>query len=350
MVGELQVEKYSEESSIRTYVRTYFTRKLIQLARQWYSKWGLQYALWKVLRFVFVNRKHGVRFKDLHRIHCLILGRNVRKNATWKALNTLAKKGLVKSVNGVYYPIVLDEEVVKGSIDFKRVRTRTSKRKIEAKGVQVEEREAIPQPARKVISKVEELIKKGDKWKAIDLIAHTLLPVRQTGVLLAKHGNMFIWCERKTGFMHYVVSEKLSMLWKQLGLPEGYLGLHRRSEADSLVRRLFGSHDIARRVHYMLKEMGWFQYGPPLFYELYEYDDDGGHSIAIYRYVKKHKQEEKDVEDYEEERKVILVIESKRRKRKKAGKRRIKAGVVLPMEHIKEENEETYFNRSKGMF
>jgi len=332
VVGELQVEKYSEESSIRTYVRTYFTRKLIQLAKQWYSKWGLQYALWKVLRFVFVNRKHGVRFKDLHRIHCLILGRNVRKNATWKALNTLAKKGLVKSVNGVYYPIVLDEEVVRGSIDFKRVRTktRTSKRKIEAKGVQIEEREAIPQPVRKVIGKVEELVRKNDTWKAIDLVAHTLLPVRQTGLLIAKYKDMFIWYERKTGFMHYVISEKLSKLWKELGLPEGPLGLHRESEADSLVRRLFGSHDIARRVHYMLKEMGWFQYGPPLYYELY--CDENGCAIVIYRLVGLRKE-------------VILVIGNLSPEKKKT-----KAGVVLPMEHIKEENEETYFNRSKGMF
>jgi len=210
-------------------------------------------------------RRHWVKFEDLFRLHQSITGVK-SKNATRKALRRLEEYGLIENLgDGYYRPLILDRSIAEGSIDFSRVRTRDQvlRREVVA---EFRRQGELPRELQPVLDTARRLIELGEKWKAVDLLAHTLLPIRRTGVLLARKDNMFIYYERKTDKLHMLKSQQIAKILDALGIRDEVLMAHRYHEADSVIRRLFGSHDNARRLHYLLKERGWFEYPEDKYY------------------------------------------------------------------------------------
>jgi len=314
--------------------RTYVTDDMLEKAKELYRAKGISYTLWWYLREVWLRRRHAVKFEDLFRLHKEIAGVN-SKNATFKALKRLEMYGLVQNIgNGWYKPLVLDPTIAEGSIDFSRVRTRDQVLRRKDAETAYGQAKDVPRELEAVIRKAEELIRKGEKWKAVDLLAHTVLPVRRSGVLLARKVDVFLYYEHKTDKMHMIKSEKLAKLFDALGIKDEVLAAHRQFEADDIVRRLFGSHDNARRLHYLLKERGWFEYpSENFYYRVFEDPTSGGWWISVYRLDKSGRMEE--------EFKVAITGNTP------VGVQ-VKAGAVLTKEHVKKENEETYFSRTKG--
>jgi len=152
---------------------------------------------------------------------------------------------------------------------------------------------------------------------------------------LARKGDLFIYYEHKTDKMHMIRSAKLAKIFDALGIRDEVLAMHRSYEADSIIRRLFGSHDNARRVHYLLKQYGWFEYPDgKYFYRVFENPENNSWWISVYRLNTRTGKIEEEFR-IEPEKNTEIGIQ-------------VKAGAVVTREHVKEENEETYFFRTKG--
>jgi len=314
-------------------IRTYNTADLIEECRRLYREKGISYTLWWFIAEVYKRRKHPIKFEDLYRLHQLVA--NVRsKNSTAKALRRLENYGLIENLGGgLYKPLVLDESIVEGSIDFSRTRTRDQVLGGEAKAGAVM-REEMPRELEPILRRARELIERGEKWRAVDLLSHTLLPVRMSGILFAKKGALFIYYERKTDKMHILKSWRVAQIFEALGIKDEVLARHRFHEADDIIKRLFGSHDNARRIHYLLKEKGWFEYPEEnYYYRMFKSEIDDAWWVSIYKLNKSGQ--------LEEEFKVKVGGDA-------TFGVQVKAGAVLTREHVKDENEETYFHRSKG--
>ncbi len=312
------------------------TRDLLSLGRRLYYEKGPSYTIWWFLKQVCAGRRRLVRFEDIYRFHQAIAGVK-SKNATWKILKRLELYGLIEDVNGWYKPVIFDESIVKGSIDWRRVRTRdqvigSSTRKQSAKKVV----EKLPKPVQRVVAMARQLIEQGKKWQAVDLLAHTLVGVRETGVLVARKGDTFIYYEKKTSKMHMVKSSKLAEIFEQLGIHDEILTCHKQHDAGNIIRRMYGSHDVARRIHYLLKEQGWFEYPRKHYYYRY-FEDPVSKTWCIIIYVRRGNTLEEVWRIQQEQQQEGLMIQRK-------------AGTIVTREHVKEDNEETYFNRSKGLF
>jgi len=282
--GRVQGGKSSVEDSLGVRARTRATADLVEEGRRLYRERGPSYTIWWFLKEVWLRRRHPVKLEDIYRFHQLIAG--VRsKNATVKALKRLELYGLVRNLgDGWYRPEVLDNTLVEGSIDFARVRTRDQVLVRRAESSRLYTGEEVPRPVQEVIDRARELVRRGEKWRAVDLLAHTLLPVRESGVLIARVGDMFIYYESKTSKMHMLKSERLAGIFDELGIGDGPLSLHRTQEASGIVRRMFGSHDSARRLHYLLKELGWFSEPEGhYFWRLWEDPASGLSYISIYK-------------------------------------------------------------------
>ena len=121
--------------------------------------------------------------------------------------------------------------------------------------------------------------------------------------------------ENKTGLIHYFKSQKLSSILRELGLKPGVMTRHEHHPSEKYIIECYGSYTNARRIHYLLKELGWFEYGKPLLLELSK-DYLSIRELSTNRTLLQHGDNGES--------------------------RRIKA-IVYGGEHIDEENELTYF-------
>jgi len=291
----------------------------VERYRRLYEKYGIQYALLKML----AEHRLTLSFTDIKLLYESIVSRRVSNGTVGDLLSRLLRKGLIIKTNeGYTLNPKLDLESIKTIIDVKRAKNgMMGARSVLANRGEshVDERAAdkvLPRNVERIASVAQKLVKE-DYWKAVDFVAHTLLGVRKSGVWLLWVEDYFIYKERKTGFLHYFVSNKLSELLRSIGLKSGFMGYHVYHSAEDLIHEMFGSYVIARRIHYRLKELGWFVYGEPLLLEI-----EGSSYIAL---RKLHSDEP--------------VIElGNPELRKNARKYLVYGG-----EHIDEENEETYF-------
>jgi len=92
------------------------------------------------------------------------------------------------------------------------------------------------------------------------LVVYSLVGARETGYLLLWFNYTFVYCEQKTGFYHYFYSELLNRYFRMLGLNQGIMYRSTMEYqkamqiANRYIRRHYGSHQIARRIHYRLKK------------------------------------------------------------------------------------------------
>ncbi len=327
----------------RQYIGEEYSRRrinssdLVEMGRRLYYKKGPSYVIWWFLKQMWRARGRPIKFERIYRFHHEIAGVK-SKNATWKILRRLEFYGLIDNLGGWYKPAVLDDTIVEGSIDWSRVRTRDQVIKPKSKETNAKSTtDNIPQPVIRIIKIAKDLIRRGEKWRAVDLLAHTLFGIRETGVLIGRKGDIFIIFERKTDKMHMWKSRKLAGILDKLGIHDEFLAFHRKYEASDIIKRLFGSHDVARRVHYLIKEKGWIEYLDPgcWYYRLYRDPLTGSWFISIYVRQGNRLEEVWRIPESIDENKMYI---------------QRRAGAIVTREHVKEENEETYFNRSKGLF
>jgi len=138
--------------------------------------------------------------------------------------------------------------------------------------------------AEKVRKYAERLARKGYLDAALDLIAHTLLGVRKTGVLWAwLPGDIFIYYEEKTGFFHAVESSYVGDILRGLGIENGITAWHlgREDRSHWIIRSLFHSFPEARSVAQGLWELGLIRGAPPIWIKIWRGYVDGREAIFL---------------------------------------------------------------------
>ena len=150
-----------------------------------------------------------------------------------------------------------------------------------AEGKETIREETIPLAVRRVLRAAEKLVEQGQRQRALGLIQHTLVGVRKTGRWLLWVGDIFIYKEKKAEpSYHYFRSEKLAEILQDMGFKQGFI--HTQPVGDLIKAYFHNGYREARRIHYILKTMGWLTYGPPLVLYISVYPDNtGGFRLEI---------------------------------------------------------------------
>lgn len=135
--------------------------------------------------------------------------------------------------------------------------------------------EAIPLAVRRILRVAQRLIEQGRSGEALGLFQHTLIGVRKTGRWLLWVKDIFIYKEKKARPpYHYFRSERIARILKSLGIREGFI---HTKPVDTLIHSLFPQgYREARRIHYLIKSLGWLSYGEPLILYITIYSDGTG--------------------------------------------------------------------------
>jgi len=312
-------------------------RRYAELWRPMYVRWGPSRVLYLFLFSRYLYLRAPTSLGLAYEFHRMVAGTR-SKNASLKVLKRLANYGIIRGIyDGMYVPVAAPD-VAFNAIDESRVRLRNQVVGTNSRsGFQDADSEVskVPGAVATVISVAKRLVEEGKKWVAVDLLAHTLLPVRRTGVLLARCGDVFVFYERKTRKMHMLRSPNLAEIFDGLGIGNSFLGLHRLHEADDIIRELFSSHENARRIHYQLKELGWFQY--PQEHYFYKFEFYPKPRLLIIRMTGNKLETFAEIVLSDTDVKILeeLGIPPK--------------GPVVTKEHVKKENEETYHYRPRNL-
>ena len=266
-------------------------------------------------------------------------------NTVRNQLKLLANNGLIEYKNGKWYPRVLDIEVAVSTLDYKRSkagqRGALKSLRVTIYGSISSSELSIPGSLkyyiRQVISKSRKLINEGKRYVALDLLVHTLLPLRENAVLWLWKDNEFIYYEPKTGKFHSVKFPALAEFLKNLGFKEGLMVQHiyGHEEASRIIHNLFAKGHLSwvwsRSIFYGLKKLSLAQEGNYYVVEL-EYKDGViclvlkdiyGNIINIY---------------------TILWSNNNNRPAPLNDKDKFKS-IVIGKQHVKESNEESYFSK-----
>jgi len=186
-----------------------------------------------------------------------------------------------------------------------------------------------------------QLVQRGKHEAALDLISHTLLPIRENGVLWLWRGDEFIYYEKKVmseGTFHSVRFPALAELLRKLGFHEGIMVYHLlgHEEVKELIHKIFGKGHLswpwARSIFYKLKQLGLAEEGNRYIIEL-EYRNMA--LIVTLRDIYNNLLKEY-LEPWFNEVKLPPPLSAEKTKDRY---------LVVGKQHIKEENEESYFSR-----
>ena len=306
-----------------------------------YEGLGAQGALWYLIAMVYEN---GVGFMELKRAYELVRGGPVKKATIAKILRRMIRKGLIKKgEDRKYYPVITRAEIAFSRIDKKRVRVsqlsgtvkKVKRQKMSAPKVFLHE----PYVAKLAFRRARKIAQKHGNLAAAYFLVYSLVGARETGVLLLWLNTLFIYCEQKTGFCHYFYSELLSRYFQLLGLKQGIMYRNTveyqkaMQMANKYIKKYYGSHQAARRLHYKLKKEKYIytklEEDETLNIELLYYED-GDLGIRVWNNSMK---------------KIKYAVNLTN---KSIERREIKP--AYPYEHVYEPNEETYFHRPAGLY
>jgi len=308
-----------------------------------------QLGLYLFILYRYQIYKDGVDFSGLWRFYNNIADHVVSSETVRKQLKMLKNKGLVEEKDGKYYPVHLPADITVKLFDVKRSRVAEKGARMRLRQIlyrnQLPLVEEIPRGlkhyVKQVVERAVQLARQGKQEAALDLLVHTLLPIRENGVLWLWRRDEFIYYERKVmteGTFHSVRFPALADLLRKLGFHEGVMVYHLlgHEEAKDLIHRIFQkgylSWPWARSIFYKLKESGFVEEGGRYIIEL-EYVN-----MAIHVYLK-------DIygnlikeyfESWFQEAKLPPPLSPDKRKDRY---------LVLGRQHIKEENEESYFSK-----
>ena len=235
-------------------------KKLIQTLKRIADKYSIQYAL---LWYIYLEEPN---LKELFKVYRDLSGKLVRENTVRKQLQMLERKGLIKRHGDRYYCLV-DPRDVEDLFDIKRSRSgkigaALRHMKIASKSLKVSP--GLAYYMKRVIDEARKLIAKGKRAVALDLLVHTLLPLRENEILWLWYGDTFIYYIKKTrsGKFRAVKSKEVAELLRRLGYSEGIMIIHTlgHKEASKIIKRVFSrgpySWPWARSVSYGLKYLG----------------------------------------------------------------------------------------------
>ncbi|MEM2197203.1 MAG: hypothetical protein QW290_09000 [Sulfolobales archaeon] len=236
--------------------------------------------------YVYLLKKGQATLKEIYTVYNMFTKHRVRPETVKTQLRVLIGKGLIKE-KGVYYiPVKIPFEASLDYFSFSRSRAgRTGAEKSFTyylyRKLYDEEmpyiRDVNPKlrkKLRQVLETVKELIEKGDRHTALDIIAHTLLPVRKTGVLWLWWRDIFIYYESKPterGIFHSVRAPALANLLTDLGYKEGLMIDHLKGISGRYLKKIFGKEDTypySRSLFYGLKKLGLAEEGPQFLLEI----------------------------------------------------------------------------------
>jgi len=226
--------------------------RTIEEFKEFYRNYGAKST---ILAYMLAKGK-PLHLYDIFRFHQQIAG-VTSDNSTRKALQRLINDGLVKKLGrGVYVAVPEAKHLMLNTIDLSRVRTKFSIGSGRGKQTKPPKWKAknLDKQIKRVIRIAKSLAEKGDQLRAVSLLAHTLLGIRQTGVLLYREGGLFIYYEHKDKSIRMIYSKELGELFDNLNLPEGALYEHAYYRAGKIIHNAFGGYKKARRMHYYLKE------------------------------------------------------------------------------------------------
>ena len=201
----------------------------------------------------------------------------------------LKSKGLIEEKGGRYYPKVFDLEAITDLFDRERSRAgrlgavaklrKELRRSVDPRLEGLEIPRSLKHYVEKVVRKATELVEKGRRLEALDLITHTLLPTRETGVLWLWWRDVFVYYEPKCKPpMHSVKSPIVAELLRKLGFEEGIMVEHVKGHdyVKEVIHRLFAKGHLSwpwsRSIFYGLKKLGLAEEGPSYIVELF-YED-----------------------------------------------------------------------------
>ncbi|RLG83066.1 MAG: hypothetical protein DRO40_05815 [Thermoprotei archaeon] len=228
--------------------------KLRQLTRNVSVQYALYYYLWTV---------KGASIRNLHRLYNEFTGRMVAPNTVRKQLKILERKGLIKKLGDTYIALVEPQEVL-DLFDARRSkagRKEALKRSLGVKRKKIEVPLGLSHYVKEIVDETKKLIAKGDRTAALDLLVHTLLPLRETEALWLWHDNTFIYWNSKSRNFRAVESKDIAELLRKLGYREGVMIFHTlaHEKAKKVIHRIFnrGSYSWpwARSLAYGLKEL-----------------------------------------------------------------------------------------------
>ena len=249
------------------------------------GKRNRQLGLYLYIVLYYSQYREGVDFGKLHRFYNAIAGRVVTEGTVSRQLDMLESKGLVEERGGRYYPRVLDLEAAVSLFDRERSKAgrvgaiaRLRKElmlKVNPRLVEIEIPKNLKHYVEKVVRRAAELAEKGRRLEALDLVVHTLLPIRETGILWLWWRDLFIYFEPKCKpSLHSVRAPLVSELLRKLGFEEGIMIDHIKGheEASKMIHKLFGKGHLSwpwsRSIFYGLKKLGLAEEGPSYIVEL----------------------------------------------------------------------------------
>ena len=311
-----------------------------------FGKSNRQLGLYLFIYWYYAQYKNGIEFRKLWRFYNNIANHAVHENTVRKQLQLLQNKGLIEIRNNRIYPKVKDLEAVIDLFDFKRSRAgkrgalkrlrRTLRLRLHPESEQLEVPKSLDYYVRRILSIAGRLIREGRRWEALDLIVHTLLPVRETGVLWLWRRDEFIYFEPKAKpSVHCVRFSALARALKKLGFEEGIMVDHIKGHknARDIIHKIFGKGNLSwpwgRSVFYGLKKYKLASEGRNYIVEFFWRNgllklvlmDYYGNTLAIY---------EKEWRD---------------RPPEPLSNRTYYKTVAVGKQHIYEENENNYFSR-----
>jgi len=257
----------------------------LQAILAYYKAYGIQYVIWYLL--IHFYRDKGITFTEVKALYEFLRRKRLSNGTVGDLLERMERKGIIVKRYGKYYAGVEDEKLVLETIDVRRVKAgrRGARQLVESltENSPIErsatKEKSIPLAVKRVLRVAEELIEQGETRKALGLIQHTLIGVRKTGRWLLWVKGIFVYHEKKAKpSYHYFRSEKLARILRSMGLRQGFI--HAQLVHDLIHMMFPGGYREARRIHYLLKSIGWITYGPPLILYIAIYSNNiGGFKI-----------------------------------------------------------------------
>ena len=235
---------------------------LLEQARELAREVASYYAL-----YWYLYQKGGASFEELWRSYSNIVGRHVRFATVRKQLARLERYRAVHREGDRYVPLV-DPEVLLSVVDVRRAQSgRRGAAKRAMMALMGLDNQGVRAPqlryyVERVVEEVKKLVEKGDRTVALDLIVHTLLPLRENEVLWLWRGSEFVYWDNKTHAFRCVGSEAVADFLRSLGYGEGIMCWHTlgHGRVRRIIRDLFGrgweSWPWARSISYGLMLLG----------------------------------------------------------------------------------------------
>ncbi len=235
--------------------------------------------------YVYLLKKGQAVFEEIYTMYNMFSRHRVRPETVETQLRLLEVKGLVQREGEIYKAVPVPVESLPHLFDYKRSRaSRVGAEKSLLKNLYRKEGVELPniqdvspklkKKLQQVLETAKDLVEKGDRATALDLLAHTFLPIRKTGVLWLWWGDVFIYYERKVmtaGCFHSVRFPTLAKLLKELGFTESLMVDYILGSSRKYLKKIFGeenTYPYSRSIFYNLKKLGLVEPGPQYLLEL----------------------------------------------------------------------------------